>query len=1065
MKTIDQNPSVADRVLFKFLTTDENNYLIDPYKVESVKIYFVERDFASTQQKEYSYTIGEDEYKLNISGNISRNSRVFRCSDTSNLKNEMLVSGEGIRQGTTISYVIDKVSLMLSYPAEKTINNSDFIFIKESENYLFSDNFYYKTANCIKVVGDSLNPAWLSGDVNNALISKADGIGSFEYVWDSSGVREGDYFVCWSWVPKIGQEIFSNNVKFNLKTSNFLSTSSPAHHTKPGKYETLLDRYLPEMYKMKMTDADRSPDVLQKFNESIAQGFTILEDVGNQIVDLLDANGVSEYIITYLSNTLDVKLKSQDPTLWRRQIKEAVPLYKKKGTIGSIRESLSQAGMRFLGIENYWQITSPFFYQESFFYTASDVDSLKKDFVLTKKAVNVDEYTFDTYLTKYNSMDSVELSFSLINISENEYGETIVTLDESVDMEEGDIVRFSYYYKTPSNTTESNIDDYIKNLPIADTRQEKEIVDGSSKLVLPLKNWNVRLIAEKDPLINSVISSRHPFVKNLVFGKIRTEFPYSENVYNMDEYNGSKRDSTNPCDIDKDFLDPCSYCRSSIFDIDVEVEKLSNDSVTEIRNILTENMPFHSYPKTINLYGGQNEFVLPPIEDYDAIISYKVSDNVIAGEVQQWFYRNKLLNQLKLRNEMATNQSVYTGNLIFKNEKIILFSEDLDFKNLPISENSCILEITSGLNAGSYIIDERIGNYLGVSDVFEPLNSGVFNYKLYNILFNINSNITRDDFLELEDIEESSFDYINNNYKVKINLNGNDYNFDIKNVLPNKKLLLTNNNNIISGNILNKNYSILDQNLNVLFSSTANFKHSYRSVVNLENYDLLLKNDNNYLSFSINSQNYLCNIISHNKSENLVYIDTYNGANAGSIPMEFRQFLTQSSSGYFAYSGLKAVSSENLEQILNIKNGKNGNSIDTIITDSFKEDFVILLKSSVDDPYLINTDNYYFISEIDGSNIWLSGLFEDFGVEIGEQVEVEIYKFTKNNVEILENYFCMSPQPTQCPNNSINLSIDRSGKEIVTSTNSGPPVNFIQQNESVTFELVTLDGNKEKGKI
>ena len=38
MKTIDQNPTVADKVLFSFKTTDENNYLIDPYKIESIKI-------------------------------------------------------------------------------------------------------------------------------------------------------------------------------------------------------------------------------------------------------------------------------------------------------------------------------------------------------------------------------------------------------------------------------------------------------------------------------------------------------------------------------------------------------------------------------------------------------------------------------------------------------------------------------------------------------------------------------------------------------------------------------------------------------------------------------------------------------------------------------------------------------------------------------------------------------------------------------------------------------------------------------------------------------------------
>lgn len=363
MKTIDQNPTVADKILFTFKTTDEKNYLVDPYKVEDIKIYFIERDFASTDQKEYQYAIGEDEYKLSILGNLTKNSRLFRCnsSTTANLKVGMILEGSGIRENTTISYIVDENSIMMSSPATGTLLNSEIIFTKESDVYLYNDFFYYKNANCIKVIGDNVYPAWFSEDVSNALISKKDGMGMFEYVWDPVGMREGDYFVCWSWVPKIGQDSFSNNLKFSLKSSNFLSTSSPAHHTKPNKYETLLDRYLPEMYKIYISDGDRTPDVLKKFNDSVAQGFTDIEDIGNQIVDLLDANGISEHVITYLANTLDVKLKSQDPTLWRRQIKEAVPLYKKKGTLSSVKDSLSQAGMRFLGIQNYWQVTSPFF--------------------------------------------------------------------------------------------------------------------------------------------------------------------------------------------------------------------------------------------------------------------------------------------------------------------------------------------------------------------------------------------------------------------------------------------------------------------------------------------------------------------------------------------------------------------------------------------------------------------------------------------------------------------------------------------------------------------------------
>lgn len=1049
MKTIDQNPTIADKVLFNFKTTDEDGYLVDPYKLESVKFYFIERDYAGTEQKKYEYSLSDD-YNLKITGSLTKDSRVFRCSTTSNLSVGMSVLGSSVRDGTTISYIIDSLSIMLSSPAYETNPNSVLIF-KKNDQISYGDSFYYKSANCIKNVGDNIHPAWLSTDPSDSLVTKSAGIGLFEYIWDPVGFREGDYFVCWSWVPKEGQDLFYDNQKFSLKSSGVLSLSSPAHQTQPKKYETLLERYLPEMYKLKLSDADRSPDVLQKFNEAVAEGFTSIEDIGNQLVDLLDANGVNEYIITYLSNTLDVKLKSQDPTLWRRQIKEAIPLYKKKGTLSSVRDSLSQAGMRFLGIQYYWQIISPYSHQDSFFYTDEDFTKDKRSFVLSKRAVNTESY-FKVYLVKYNETNVNELSLSELVLDENEYKKTIITIKESVGLEPGDILRFKYYYNYPITVEDINLDDYIDSLPLADKRLEKEITDNVASLVLPLKNWNIKLIAENDPLINLIISSRHPFVKNLIFGKIRTEFPYSENVYNMDEYNGSMRDSTNPCDIDKDFLDPCSYCRSSVFDIDVEVEKLSNDNIVEIKNILTENIPFHALPQTINLYGGQNEFIASPIENYDVIIDYRVSENVISGTAQQWFYRNKFIKDLKLRDEMASTELVHTENITFLNEKIILFSQDIDIRNIPISAN-CFLEITSGMNAGLYGVYGRENNCLLVSDVLEPLNTTIFNFKLYNVLYNETSSIVRDDIVELTDVLTSFKDVnIPPNSKVRINIDGTDHIFDIKEVLPNNKLLLNNNNNVISGSLTNKNYSLLNENLSVITSGSCSINHSYKSYVNLTNNKILFKNNNNYLYFNVNQNNYLCKILSH--SDDRVYIDTYNGSNAGAIDFEFRQMLTLSSTGYFSYYGIKALSSNNLEQSLGIVNGKNG-SINRKSSDSFKEDFAILVKTAIDDPFItINSDNnYYFISEIDSNSLWLSGLFENFGIESGTVLSVEIYKFNKIEQSIEENYLDL-PQ--------VNLSLDRSGSE---AAGQDTVMGFMKQKENVTFEILTINGEKQKGEL
>jgi intein/homing endonuclease len=1537
--TIDQNPSVADNVLFNLKTTDENNNLIDPYKVESVKIYFVERDFGDTEQKEYNFEINKNP-SLVITGNLNSETRIVdNLAYNTNLKVGMLVEGDGIKAGTTISYVLSKTSIMLSYPASKTLAGASLKFSDTSSiDPVYSDTFYYKSVIQVKNIGTGTNPAWFSEDINESLITKTDSIGHFEFTWNPVGMREGDYFVCWSWAPRIGQDLFSDNIKFNLSSSNAVSTTSPAHHTAPDKYETLLDRYLPEMYKVILTDTDRSPDVLKKFNDSIAQGFTALEDIGNQIVDLLDSNAVGEYMMTYLSNTLDVKLKSQDPTLWRRQIKEAVPLYKRKGTLGSLKDSFSQAGMRLIGLQNFWQITSPFFIQESFF--VSDTDTFK----LSKKPASLITDHFEIYLTKNNSTEAINVDISKVKVFENEYGESFVQVSD-VDFNKckvggpsflcpGDTIRFSYYFKIPSGEAEISVDDYIKNLQFVDEREEKTIVDGQSVLTIPLKNWNVRLLSENDPMVSSILTKRHPFIKNVVFGKIRTEFPYSENVYNMDEYNGccvgstlvvtengikkikdikddkfimtefgfklfeelknqgkketfkittnlgrsisvtpnhkfkvlsesglnwkessqlgvgdyvlckkgncnsipknkgldkdlwylaghlygdgnlyqknnnarsfrwlisekepeikeliskilennnakfhifcidkikhqkhtnfkcnedlhricsssvevpildqiipkyetkgrwrrslpaliwqsgeeqicsflkgifdtdggiqkrqpllttkwknlaqeiqnllliigiissvtsyrvswkgrrrkyfrvrivgknsrnlfvnkigfnssaknkslvdaieleknsileadrtiipfgdkiiknifpfrkrvskarvadrtreekrvitlitrlkqgyqktipdnivseihqkiqqfkingleakfigdyvdndwffekikdispstyeyvfdplnvedtssyisngivshnSTRDSLDPCDIDKDFLDSCSYCRSGKFDIDLEIENLSDDRISEVREIISENTPFHSILKTINLYGGQNEFVAPPIEDYDILIENTNQESVIAGATQLWFYRNKLLNQidksnrdnpsatpapggqLKIRSDMTSKELKFSGRLTFKNEKIALFSSDLNLADMPISEN-CYLAVTSGLNFGEYLLS-KVGKFLTVDGILEPLSTAPFNFKLYNKLFSYDTEfVTKDDIIELSD-STVYFKDLNittlpndNNFKVKIDIGGSYHNFDIKEILPNNKLLLVNNSNLLNSNITNKAYSILDGNLDAISlkgeekTSNCNISHSNRSKVKFNNTEKMsiLKNNNNYVFFTVSGKAYLCKVIGYSTADDVLYIDTYDGGNLGSTNLEYRQILLPSSEGYLSYIGLQAICTTNLEQDLGIVNGKNSTSITKKESDSFKEDFSISIRETYDDPYItLNSyDNYYFISEIDGSTIWLSGLFENFGTE-GIEIQVEIYKYTKNNAVINEDYLGL-PQEQ--------FSINRSGKEIINRTvkDSSGFTNYMSQKEGVSFEITTLDGSKEKGEI
>jgi len=158
----------------------------------------------------------------------------------------------------------------------------------------------------------------------------------------------------------------------------------------------------------------------------------------------------------------------------------------------------------------------------------------------------------------YTQLTSDYVSF------DNSNGETTMTWigDQlsfnPITLQAGDTVRVLYEIVDVPDATEQSIEDYIRTLPLLDLRDERD-------QTFPKKNWNIRLIEEDDTMFDVVIEQRHPFHDPIIFGKVRTEFPYSENIYNMDEYNGSRRNSTNPCDIDSNFIDPCRYCQSSNF--------------------------------------------------------------------------------------------------------------------------------------------------------------------------------------------------------------------------------------------------------------------------------------------------------------------------------------------------------------------------------------------------------------------------------------------------------------------------------------------------------------------
>lgn len=504
LKTIDQSPTITDQVKFHLLTPDADDcFLQNPYKVDRIVIYYISRSFVSPN-------LGQIEESYIDQRLLDQLEKAKKAACTNPTEENL----------QTVSRIQNEID------TSKTNNT-----------------FYFKEAIPVATFGTTESPAWIATDLDNALIDNVeedeDGntiFGKFELIWNPIGMREGDYIICWTWTPLVAGDSLSNYIRFNLGSNTAITTSIPTHQTKTDKYVTLLDRYLPEMFKYTICSDDLTPEVLTEFNRAMAKLFTLIEDLANQTIDLLDANSIHEQGIPLLSNIFNLRLKSNDPTLWRRQIKQAIPLFKKKGTLNGLKAALSQAGMKLSKFTQLWQVISPYTYQELF----DVVDS--KEFTLSKTALPFDINNFELYYRGVNDEEWTELNSDYIELNTINGISTLSWIGEQLSinpiiLESGDSIRVIYKINEVPNPSEQTVENYIRSLDLADLRDERN-------QLYPIKNWNVRVIAEDDALFNVIVSNRHPYYDPIVFGKIRTEFPYSENIYNMDSYNGCVVGST-----------------------------------------------------------------------------------------------------------------------------------------------------------------------------------------------------------------------------------------------------------------------------------------------------------------------------------------------------------------------------------------------------------------------------------------------------------------------------------------------------------------------------------------
>jgi len=1047
LKTIDQNPSITDTVVFDILTPDANGcFGANPYMVNNVILYYVQRDFALGNPTEY----------------------------------------EKVAYDKTQEAAVDNaIAVACQTPTPDNIALAKQAQL-QAESHATVSPVYFNEALTVDVVGNPAYPAWLSTDIGNAFITNIPTddqgnpqYGHFQFTWEPLGMREGDYFICWTWTLLPAGDSLSAHTPFTLKGDTQQTTSIPTHQTDPIKYPTLLDRYLPEMFKMTLCPGDLSTQVLHQFNLAVAQGFTDLENLYNQIVDLLDANALAEAFLPLLARLFNLKLKSHDPTRWRRQIKTAIPLFKAKGTVPAMEEAFQQAGMNMTKLTRMWQVVSFYTWQDQFDYLGSN------DFILSHTALPSDTTNFA--LSIRHAEDTGYTATSYTNVSFTTDGGITTMTWTGPALQPGDSLLVLYLINPVPDANSQLIENYIRTLPLADQRDERD--QG-----YPLKNWNVRMIEEDDPMFGVVIPNRYPYQEALVFGKIRTEFPYSENTYLMDEYNGSLRDSLEPCDIDKDFLDPCGQCQGSKFSIDLEIQDLSNDRLVEAQDIIRDFSPFHAVLHSINFSGGVDEFMQPPVETIECLVQYTGREEVVAGGAQYIFSRAMFggFDVAQIKRNVLANAVLVVNNAggTAYNDNIVIACPQVNFSEIGMNlEGSNVLEILAPSPlAGKYVLSAPNNNYADIAptpptNLTQPVSHAPFTFRLSNNVYtNTTATITQDNYVELKDANVSfaalgvvsEWDigqgHLGGPWQIKIPAYSATP-YVIHQVLPDGGLVLKYATSLPTSNASNLTYQLLtDQNVVMANSTTGSIVVTKRALVDISSDPLMndlstITEPGEWMLDSTGSQYQIADLVTTASGSVMLtqkfHIWGWTLGNVGSRTIHIYNRLVDNQVGYLGYIGQELHAGTNLETSLGINNGANPPAV-TLEDSHFKENFLVVIGS-----------DYYSIAAINGAQLTLIGTQYDWKTLAagGTPVTFNVYRYIRQPYTIQGMKFDQ---------------IDRRGKEIITNDldqtqvlAAAPPeflfaqmnkpatevVEPVEQSESIKYTIEYADGTKEKGEI
>ena len=924
------SPTVAAPVVFYLQAQNADGTAIDPYKVDSVTVYFLERNF--------------------VNGNV----RVY----------------------------------------SQTING-------------YEQDVYYDNAVPVTVVGTDEYPAYLSTDPDAAFLVKLteddDGnaaTGLFKFEWHPNLTREGDFFVCWRWTEFPAGETLSDYLMFGLDGDTTATTTLPTHQTAVGKYETLADRLLPEMFKSRITSNDVTANVLDRLNKAVAGGFTFLENIASQMLDMPDANAIPPAYLPYLANLFRLPLRSNDVALWRRQIKEAVPTFKMKGTRGGLAKALSAAGVTLNSVTQYWQATSKAVYAEGFLVDQDRVDAGNMDFILEKLAIlpavppNSGVSVRKAGETTHTNLDPAYVVLS------NDDGVTTMTwngdlMGTPISLEAGDYVFVWYQFGTVAN---QDVEDYIRGLPLADTRDEVETT-------YPLKNWNVKLIDDADPMFGLVVPTRHPFELPVVFGQVRTEFAYSENAYHMEEYNGSIRPSERPCDIDKSFLDACSACASSKFSIDVEVEELSDHRLEEVEDIVRDNVPFHAVLHSINYTGSVTDVFVPPMEEIECLLTGEFEDAVLLtnNDFNRAWEDSTDVGEIT-RGEAASMATVATDTGTGANLRVTLFSPGYSFQSFGISDTDNVLELLSGPHAGTYSVENYRNGYLDIvlpvtHNMTWPVDTAALTYRLSNNLYSqADASVYQDDRFVFRDTDADLYAQPIQIYSDpspwRLNVLSGVYagTYYINKVLPDNSVEILDWPGTATAT---------DQEWELRMGNNSLVTTGTKGLVSVQRRGRV-ESDLVQTDYHVKPGDYLL----YDGTEYLItgfgeavgpvdtcYISGFVGSDVvGAAEVVFRRRRVDNGIGTLGLSGMVLVTGTDYESSLGIIDGDNPPGV-KLEEDKSKDCFLVLIGST-----------YYTISRWDGTDIYLDGPVLAWGIDATTtSVSFSIIQFSKTTPIVVQN--------------------------------------------------------------